>query len=341
MSDGGPPAVVNPTDGPYTRGGGSVTRYIVRRLLLMIPILFLVTVIVFALIHLLPGDVARMMLGEEATPQALATLREQLGLNAPLYVQYGRWVGGMLQGDFGRSMVNGIAVSELIGQRLPVTFELAILTFLLAALIAVPAGVISASRRGSGWDYSASVFALSGLSIPHFWLGMMLILFFAVRLGWLPSGGYIPFTQDPVGNLRSMILPAVATGLRQSAVLTRMVRSSLLETFGLDFVRTARAKGLAEWTVIMRHAFRNALIPVVTVSGLQIAGLLGGLVITETIFMLPGFGRLIVDSIFNRDFITVQGAVTVSAALVVLVNLLVDLLYGRLHPRIQIGGETQ
>lgn len=310
---------------------------IVRRLLLAIPVLLLVTIMVFSLLHMLPGDPATVILGQEATPDAVAALREQLGLNKPIVIQYLDWLGGVLHGDLGRSLVDRSPVSELIMQRLPATLELTVGTFLVAILIAVPAGILSATRPGKWVDYASTVFALGGMSIPHFWLGMMFIVFFAVKLGWLPASGYVPFTENPAANVTAMIMPIVATGLRESAVLMRMLRSSLLEVMHADYIRTAYSKGLKENAVIMRHALKNALVPVVTTSGLIVAGLLGGLVITESIFSIPGFGKLIVESIYNRDFVTVQGAILVSALLVVVVNLLVDVLYAIIDPRIKVG----
>lgn len=312
-------------------------RFILRRILGTIPVLLLVTFMVFYLIHLIPGDVATTILGEEATPAAKAALRHQLGLDKPLPVQYIDWLWRVLHGDLGRSLTDQTPVAQTIAQRLPVTVELALASFLVALIIAVPAGILGATRRGKLSDYIGTAISFAGMSIPSFWLGIMLIIFFAVRLQWLPASGFVPLSQDPKANLQAMLLPAVATGFRESAVLMRMLRSSLLEVMSLEYVRTATAKGLAPRVVIVRHAIRNALIPVVTSSGLVVAGLLGGLVLTETIFSIPGFGRLIVQSIFSRDFVTVQGTVLVSAVLVILVNLLVDITYLVLDPRIRIS----
>jgi peptide/nickel transport system permease protein len=310
--------------------------FLIRRILLTIPILLLVTVMVFSLIHLIPGDVATVVLGQEATPAAKVAMRHRLGLDKPLPAQYVTWVGNVLHGNLGDSLTDGTPVATEIKQRLPVTGELALASFIVAIIIAIPAGIISAMFRGRAVDYVATLFAFLGMSVPGFWLAMLMIILFALRLGWLPSSGYVSFAQDPGANLRAMLLPAVATGVRESAVLMRMMRSSLLEVLSQDYIRTARAKGLARPSVIFGHGLRNAMIPVITQSGLLIAGLLGGLVITETLFSIPGFGKLIVTAIFERDFITVQGAVLVSALLVVLVNLLVDILYGALDPRIRL-----
>jgi peptide/nickel transport system permease protein len=312
-------------------------RFILRRLVLSIPILLLVSIMVFGLIHLIPGDPVTVILGQEATPELKAALRHDLGLDQPLVLQYLTWLGKVLRGDLGRSLVDHTPVIDQIKLRLPITLELTIGTFIIALLIALPAGIISATRRGSIADYSSTLLALGGLSVPSFWLAIMFILLFAVKLRWLPASGYVPFSEDPRANLVAMIMPMVATGIRESAALTRMLRSSLLEVMGADYVRTARGKGLAEWLVVMRHALSNALVPVVTSAGLLLAGLFGGLVITETIFAIPGFGRLIVEAIYQRDFVTVQGAILVSALLVVLVNLLVDVLYAVIDPRIRLA----
>ncbi|MEH7305244.1 ABC transporter permease [Neobacillus drentensis] len=312
-------------------------KFLVRRLLLTIPILFLVSVLTFSLIHLIPGDPARVILGQEATPEAYQSLRAELGLDKPIVVQYFTWVGHVLTGNLGISITDRVPVTELISQRLPATVELTIGTFVVALLIAFPAGILAAVRRGTALDYTSTFVALGGMSIPSFWLAMMFIIYFSVKLGWLPASGYVPISDNPAQNLLAMILPCLATGLRESAVLMRMLRSSLLEVVNMDFVRTAKAKGLNEVKTILGHVLRNAMIPVVTTSGLMIAGLLGGLVITESIFSIPGFGRLIVESVFKRDYVTVQGAILVSAVLVVGVNLVVDLLYAVIDPRIKAG----
>ncbi|NRR23444.1 MULTISPECIES: ABC transporter permease [unclassified Brevibacillus] len=311
--------------------------FIVRRLLLTIPILLLVSIMTFSLIHMIPGDPARVILGEEATPEAYTALRTELGLDQPIVVQYFSWLGKVVTGDLGISITDRVPVADLIMQRLPATVELTIGTFLVAILIAFPAGILAAVRRGTWIDYTSTFTALGGMSIPSFWLAMMMIIFFAVENQWLPSSGYVPFSENPTQNLMAMILPCLATGLRESAVLMRMLRSSLLDVVSMDFIRTAKAKGLNEARTILGHALRNAMVPVVTTSGLMIAGLLGGLVITESIFSIPGFGRLIVESVFKRDYVTVQGAILVSAVLVVLVNLIVDILYAVIDPRIKAG----
>jgi peptide/nickel transport system permease protein len=307
--------------------------YVIRRLLLTVPILLIVSIMVFSMINLIPGDPATVILGQEAPPAAKEAMRERLGLSDPIPVQYVEWLGGVLRGDLGTSLVDGAPVLTLILQRLPATIELAVGTFLVSLALAVVVGVISAARRGTWTDYVGTALALGGISIPHFWLGMMFIIVFAVSLGWFPASGYVPFFQDPLANLAAMTLPILATGLRQAGELMRMLRSSLLEELGADYVRTAYSKGLSGRVVLMRHAVRNALVPFVTASGLQIAGLLGGLVVTETVFQIPGLGRLVVDAILQRDYTTVQGAVLVIALIVILVNLLVDVMYAWIDPR--------
>jgi peptide/nickel transport system permease protein len=313
--------------------------FLIRRLLLTLPILFIVSVVCFSLINLIPGDPATVILGPEASEQAKDQMRERLGLDKPIVIQYVDWLGGVLRGDLGESLVDRTPVSQLILQRLPVTLELALGTFLVSLTIAVVAGILSASNRGTWIDYVSTGFALGGISIPHFWLGMMFIIIFAVNLGVLPASGYVPFFEDPMANIAAMILPVFATGLRESAELTRMLRSSLLEELGSDYIRTAFSKGLSKRVVVIRHAVRNALIPFVTASGLQVAALLGGLVVTEQVFQLPGVGRLIVESILERDFTVVQGAVLTVTAIVVLINVLVDMLYAVIDPRIALSKE--
>lgn len=313
-------------------------RFLIRRLLLAIPILLLVSIMSFLLIHLIPGDPALVILGPEAPPDAVEAMRRRLGLDRPLPVQYAAWLGNVLRGDLGDSLVNNMPVTKILMDRLPATVHLTVGAFLVAVLVAVPVGVVSAVRRASLPDYLGTLFALTGLSVPNFWLGILLILYFSVRLGWLPAGGFVPLWEDPGRSLLLLLLPVLTTGLRESAVVTRQVRSSMLEVLHADYVRTARAKGLNERVVIYRHALRNALIPVVTVSGLQVAGLMGGLIITETIFAIPGVGRVILDAILTRDFVTLQGAVLVAAVSVVLVNILVDILYALLDPRIRLDG---
>lgn len=314
-------------------------KVIMKRIAAAIPVLFIVSIMVFLMLQLLPGDPATVILGQEATPEAIEAMREQLGLNQSLPIQYFHWLGNVLQGNLGQSLVDGTSVNDLIAERLPATLELAFGSFLVALLIALPCGILSAARPNTIVDHICTFISLIGMSIPHFWLGMMCIILFAVELGLFPASGYVPFFDDPAENLRTIILPVVATGFRESAVLTRMVRSSMLEVMQSDYIRTAKAKGLGEKTILFGHALKNAMIPVITTSGIMLAGLLGGLVITETIFNIPGYGKLIIDSVFNRDFITVQSAILVSAVFVVVVNIAVDILYALVDPRIRLGKE--
>ena len=312
-------------------------RYILRRLVAMIPVIFIVSLIVFSLIHLTPGDPAQTMLGEEATPKEVAALRAKLGLDQPLPVQYVKWAGAVLHGDLGRSIRSNQPVSEAIRDRLPVTVELALLAMVISLVIAIPVGVVAAMRRNSVADAASPVAALLGVSLPNFFLAILLILVLAVKLRWLPPFGYVPLLKDPAGNLERMIMPAITLGTALAAVVMRQMRSSLLEVLGQDYIRTVRAKGLGELRMVRFHALKNALIPVVTVVGLQIGGLLGGAIITETIFALPGIGRLLVDSIFQRDFPLVQGVVLFVAVAFLFSNLAVDLFYAYLDPRIRYG----
>ena len=305
-----------------------------QRLLLSVPTLLLVSMVVFSLLAVLPGDPVAAILGMEATPEAAAALRLKLGLDDPLLVQYGRWLWAVLHGDLGRSFIDNTPVADALWQRLPVTIELAIGSFLVAVVIAVPAGILSAARPRGGANAIGTLIALFGMSVPHFWLGMLFIILFAVKLGWLPASGFVPLSVDWHANLIAMIMPMVVTGLRESAILMRMVRSSLLEVLNEDYIRTAFSKGLRDWQVVLGHALRNAMIPVVTASGLMVSGMLGGLVITESIFGIPGMGKMIVDAIFQRDYVTVQAGVLAATVMVVIVNLCVDLLYSVIDPRI-------
>jgi peptide/nickel transport system permease protein len=293
-----------------------------------------VSAVVFSLIHLTPGDPVRIMLREEADPVAVATLRHQLGLDQPLPLQYLTWLGRAVQGELGRSIRTNQPVVEAIRQRAPVTLSLALAALLVALAIGLPAGILAALRRNSVMDVLATLVAIAGVSLPSFWLAMLLILVFSVALGWLPPLGWVSPDRDPVGWVRSLVLPSVTLGVAIAAVVMRMTRASLLEVLELDYVRTARAKGLAERRIVLGHALQNALIPVVTVVGLQAGALLGGAVITETIFALPGVGRLLVDAIFQRDFPIVQGVVLFLAVNFLVVNVLVDLTYAWLDPRI-------
>jgi peptide/nickel transport system permease protein len=311
-----------------------MTGYIVRRLLTSIIVLFMVTLLVFGALHIIPGDPTTLMLGMEATEEARQALRHQLGLDLPVHIQYLTWLGKVLRGDLGQSLALKDDISKLLLQRLPTTIPLAVLTMLIAVVIALPAGVLSALKRSSKTDWLISVFAFAGLSFPNFWVGVLLILVFSLYLRVLPPGGYVSIMDDPAEGIRRLLMPAVALGAALAASLTRMTRSSMLEVMGQDYIKTARAKGLAERTVIVAHALRNALIPTVTVLGLQIGQLLGGALIIEEIFSLPGVGRLTIHAVYDRDFPLVQGAVLFIAMVFTMVNLLVDILYVYLDPRI-------
>ena len=303
-------------------------KYIVRRIILLIPILLGVSVIVFGIMYATPGDPAILMLGENAPQEELDSLRERLGLNEPVYVQYGIWIGNVLQLDFGRSIRSGRPVTDEITARLPATVELAILATLLAVAVGVPLGIISANRPNSMVDHVATVAAFGGLAMPVFWQGLMMILIFSLWLGWLPPSGRL-------GGWAYYILPTITLGTSAIAAITRMTRATMLETLSQDYVRTARSKGVQHRTILYRHALRNAMIPIVTVIGLQFGGLLSGAVIAETIFSWPGIGRLAVDAIRSKDFPVVQGVVMVFALLYAFVNLITDVLYAYLDPRLQ------
>jgi peptide/nickel transport system permease protein len=309
--------------------------FIVRRLLSAIPTLILVSLFVFTLQKLLPGDPVLAMAGEERDPAVMAYLREKYRLNDPAPLQYLHWVGNVLQGDFGTSLRTEQPVTTLLASKLPVTLELAVLALLIALLIGIPTGVISAVRKGTAVDYGANVFALSGISIPHFWLGILLIMIFAVKLQWLPASGFVPLAENLGQNLKTLILPAFVLGAGLSGVLMRHTRSAMLEVLRADYVRTARAKGLFPRTVILKHALRNALMPIVTLTTLLFGELLGGAVLTEQVFSIPGFGKMIVDAVFNRDYAVVQGVVLCVAIGFLLLNLLADVLYRLINPRLR------
>ena len=311
--------------------------FLARRLLLAVPTVFGVLLAVFLLIRLVPGDVVTQLIGLEATisPQRVEELRRLFGLDRPLPVQFAEYAGGVLRGDLGTSLRTGLPVGRELLRRFPVTMELAALGLLVAVAIGLPIGVLAAVKRGRPADYVATGFVMLGLSIPSFWLAVLLILFFALRLGWLPPTAYISPAESLPGNLVHMILPALSVGLVLAAAITRIVRSSLLEVLGRHYVRTARAKGAPERSVVMRHALRNALIPVVTVTGLQFGTLLGGTVIIEQIFGLPGVGRYALEGINLRDYPVIQGAVLTIALAFVFVNLAIDTAYGFIDPRIR------
>lgn len=314
-----------------------MTRYIVFRVLSALPTLLGVSILVFGVTYLIPGDPARMMAGTEASPEAVEAIRRRWGLDQPFWVRYGLWLLNMLQGNLGDSYFSKQTVAQLVGGALPITLELTILALLVALIIAVPTAIVSAVKVGSWFDVGAAAVGFVGLSIPGFWLGIMLIYLFAVQLKWLPAGGFQPIDKGIGVNLGSMILPAIALGTFASTQLMRYLRASLLDVLHADYVRTARAKGLRDWAVLVRHAVRNALIPFVTVLGVQMGYLLGGTVITESVFALPGMGRLVLTSVLNRDYQVATGIIFLIAAAFVIINLLVDLLYPVLDPRVRLG----
>jgi peptide/nickel transport system permease protein len=309
--------------------------YIGRRILVAIPTLLIVSVFVFALQKLLPGDPVLVMAGEERNPETLEYLREKYRLNDPVIYQYFYWLGSVLQGDLGLSLRTNLPVATLIAQKLPVTIQLAIMSMIFAAAIGIPMGIMAAVRKGTTLDFVANIVALSGLSIPNFWLGIMLILLVSVNLGWLPASGYESLFDDPVRSLETMIMPAFVLGTALAATLMRHTRSAMLGVLQADYVRTARAKGMSERVVIMKHTFRNAVLPIVTLSALLFGELLAGAVLTEQIFTIPGFGKLIVDAVFNRDYAVVQGVVLCTAVGFIIMNLIADVLYVVLNPRMR------
>ena len=313
--------------------------FLLRKTGAALVVLTLASVLVFAGVRAIPGDPATALGGENRDPAVISAVRHKYRLDRPLPVQYAHWVWLALHGDLGVDQ-RELPVGNTIVTRLPITLELAFLSMLVAILVGIPAGVIAAVRRGRPEDYAATTAALIGLSVPHFWLGLLFIIWFAVDLHWLPASGYVGL-HHPVANLEHMVMPAIVLGLGFAAVLMRQMRSSMLGALGADYVRTARAKGLSEWSVVGKHALRNSLITVTTVIGLQLGALISGAVITEQIFVIPGFGRLTIDAVNQRDYTLLQGVVLVAAAGYVVVNLLVDVVYSFLNPRIRVAGASR
>ncbi len=309
--------------------------YILRRLMLLIPTVLGVSIIVFLLMHFIPGDPVALLLGDYYTEETAAAIRAKHGLDKPLVSQYFIWLGRLFVGDWGNSIIANRPIFEDLMRRLPITFELIILSMGFALLIAIPAGVIAALRPYSWRDYSAMTTALVGVSVPEFFMGILLILFFSLLWGILPAVGYVPFSESPWSNIKHMILPAVTLGLARAALLTRLVRASMMEVIRLDYVTTARAKGVRERAVVLKHALKNALIPTVTVLGLQVGFLIGGAIVVETVFSVPGVGSFGISAISLRDYPQVQAFVLLFALGFVLVNLIVDILYAFLDPRIK------
>jgi len=312
-----------------------MTAFLVRRIATIVPTLIFVSMLIFGLQQLLPGDPAVVLAGEDRDPTVVAYLRQKMHLDEPLPVRYLYWINGVLHGDLGESLRMQKPVLALILEKLPVTLELAGMAIVIALLIGVPAGIISAVRRNSAWDYAANAIALWGLSTPNFWLGIMLILLFSVTLGWLPASGFVSPFEDLKANLAALIMPAFVLGNAIAAVLMRHTRSAMLQVLSSDYVRTARAKGLPEHSVILKHALRNALIPVITLGALELGTLLSGAVLTEQVFTIPGFGKLIVDAVFNRDYAVVQGVVLFTATAYILLNFAADIAYVVVNPQIR------
>ena len=311
------------------------TRYILQRLLTTLVVVFGITFVVFMIIQLVPGDPARVILGVAASEENVIALRERLGLNEPVWVQYGSWLSGLVRGDLGNSLVTGQPVTEQILQRLPATLILATAGLFVGLLIGLPVGIISALKPHSPLDIFASLFSQIGVSIPDFWLGILLVLLFSLTLGWLPSQGYTPIGEDPLDWFLHLILPALTVGIISGSIQTRFNRSAMLEVLHEDYIRTARAKGLTEGMVVNKHALRNALIPIITILGLQLTALLSAVVVVEVVFSWPGLGRLTLDAVLDRDYPLLQGAVFTIALLLALVNLVTDLLYAFIDPRIE------
>lgn len=313
----------------------SMFKFLLQRLATILPTLFFVSILIFGLQQLLPGDPATALAGEDHDPNVIAYLRAKFHLDEPLYMRYFYWANGVLHGDLGESVRIQKPVVELILEKLPVTVQLASMAIVIAILIGVSAGIVAAVKKDTAWDYAANVFALWGLSTPNFWLGILLIMLFAVKLGWLPASGYVSPFADLKGNLVAMIMPAFVLGNAFAAVLMRHTRSAMLQVLSADYVRTARAKGLEERVVVLKHALRNALVPVITLGALGFGELLGGTVLTETVFSIPGFGKLIVDAVFNRDYSVVQGVVLFTATVYITLNLLADIAYFLVNPRMR------
>ena len=311
--------------------------YFLKRVIILLATLFLVSGAIFVVLQVLPGDPAQIILGIKATPETLRDLRHKLGLDLPLPVQYMNWIGGVIRGDLGRSITYDVPITSLIISRLQVTIPLALLSILFAVVFSIPLGVYAAIHRNRPGDYGVMVFSQIGLAIPAFWAGILLILLFAVELRWFSAGGFKSWGETPWGALKSLLLPALSLGLIRAAVLARLTRSCMLEVLGEDYIRTARSKGLTEKVVVYKHAFRNALIPVVTIVGLQMGELLAGAIVIENVFHLPGLGRLVFLAIGQRDLPVVQGVSLLIAFLIVVVNFAVDVIYGIVDPRIRAG----
>jgi len=309
-------------------------RQVIRKLLMVIPLLFLISVILFVLISMLPGDAVLSMIGDSGDIAYIDELREQMGLDRPLYQQYLEWIHNLLRGNLGKSIISRQSVADIVRVRLPVTLELSLLAIIFSMIIAIPAGILSAVKRNSVWDIITSFISMFGIAMPPFWIGMLAILFFSLKLNWLPASGYVPFFQDPIANLQSMLMPAFTVGLAFAATIMRQTRSAFLDVLSQDFIMTARSKGLKQRIVLWKHALKNALIPIITVISMQIGRLIGGSVVTETVFALPGVGREIADGLLSRDFPVVMTMILITAIFVVLTNTVVDIIIVFIDPRI-------
>ncbi|MEJ3654733.1 ABC transporter permease [Actinomycetes bacterium KLBMP 9759] len=314
--------------------------YLLNRLWQSALTLLLASIVVFLGVRALPGDPALAFAGEERDPASLAAIRERFGFDQPLFVQFWKFLTAALSGDLGDSTRTGIPVTSMIGSALPVTIQLSVLALLVAVLVGGATGVLAAVRRGRPAEWFANAVSLIGLSVPNFWLGLIAIIYLAVGFGWFPASGFVPFFDDPVANLHHLVLPALVLGSGLAAVVMRQTRSAMLESLGADYIRTARAKGLSPRAVVGSHALRNSLVVVVTIVGLQLGALISGAVVTERIFALPGFGKMTVDAVFQRDYPVIQGVVLVTASAYVLINFLVDLAYSLIDPRIRVAGAT-
>jgi peptide/nickel transport system permease protein len=315
-----------------------MTAYVMRRAGWAIVTLLLASVVVFIGAHALPGDPALALAGQEGArdPELLAAIRERYGLDQPLPAQYVAWLGQVLQGDFGQSIRTSLPVADMVADRIPVTLQLAGFSLLIAMLVGIPIGVLAAVYRGRWPDHLGNALTLTGMSVPNFWVGLILIAVFAVQFGIFPASGFVAFADDPVANLQHLVLPSVVLGMGLSAVIMRQTRSSMVQTLSADFIRTARAKGLSEWSVVVRHALRNSLLTVTTILGLQLGLLIAGSVVTEQIFLIPGFGKLIIDAVATRDYPVIQAVTLLAAVAYIVVNLLVDVLYTVLNPRVRL-----
>lgn len=312
-----------------------MSSFLVKRLLAIIPVLLTVSAVVFMIIHFIPGDPAAAMLGSQANEEQLAQMREKMGLNKPLFIQFTLWLSNLLQGDLGSSLVSDQTVLSLIANRLPVTLNLIIYSMIISILIAIPLGVISAVKHNTGLDYASMIIALIGISIPNFWAALLLIMVFALNLGMFPATGYISVSESLILNIKHLTLPAFSLGFIQAGIITRMTRSSMLDVLRQDYIRTVKAKGASTFTLVFRHALKNAMIPIITIIGINFGLLLGGTVVVESIFSINGIGQLMIQSVLNRDYPVIQGIILVIAAIYVFITLFVDILYTYFDPKIK------